>query len=313
MSRIDEALRRAAEAAAGGRPAAPTQPATLPHDNFSHDSYPVEPREVRQPEARPAMPATPQPASPPAPSSPVFAELSLDSLGDGLARKVVVDRDMAPASREQYRRLAATLHQAQSTNGLKVVMVVSAAASEGKTLTAANLALTLSESYHRKVLLIDGDLRRPALDTLFRIDGAPGLHEGLTSHAEQMISLRQITPRLLVLPAGEATSDPIAGLTGDRMRRLIDEARGSFDWVIVDTPPVGLLPDANLLASMADGAVMVVRAESTPYDLVQRAIDALGRDRILGVVLNRASDSGAGYYNYNRYYSTPRPSGALYS
>ena len=303
MSRIDDALRRAAEAAASGGTGSPTPGPPAP-DSFSHDGYPVEPRDPRRLE--PAPPAPEPPAM-----SPMFAELSLDGLGDGLACKVVVDHDMLPASREQYRRLAATLHQTQSSTGLKVVMVVSAAASEGKTLTAANLALTLSESYRRRVLLIDGDLRRPALDTLFRIDGSPGLHEGLTSDVEQLISLRQISQRLLVLPAGEATSDPIAGLTGERMRRLINEARNSFDWVIVDTPPVGLLPDANLLASMADGAILVVRAEATPYDLVQRAIDALGRDRILGVVLNRAPETNGAYYNYNRYYSTPRPPGAV--
>jgi capsular exopolysaccharide synthesis family protein len=242
------------------------------------------------------------PAVEPAPSR-VFAELSLDELGDGLERKVVVDRDMLPASREQYRRLAATLHQAQSTTGLKVVMVVSAVANEGKTLTAANLALTFSESYRRRVLLIDGDLRRPSLDTLFRIDASPGLNEGLTSPMEQMLPLRPITPRLMVLPGGQPSPDPIAALTSDRMRRLIDEARGSFDWVVIDTPPVGILPDANLVASMADGAVLVVRAEATPYDLVQRAVESLGHDRILGVVLNRASEVQNSYYSYSRYYA----------
>ena len=75
------------------------------------------------------------------------------------------------------------------------------------------------------------------------------------------------------------------------MRRLIDEAREAFDWVIIDTPPVGLLPDANLLAAMVDGVVLVVKAGSTPYDLVKRAVDAIGRDRMLGVVLNRRHDA----------------------
>ena len=72
------------------------------------------------------------------------------------------------------------------------------------------------------------------------------------------------------------------------MQRLIDEAREAFDWVIIDTPPVGLLTDANLLASMVDGAVLVVKAGSTPYDLVKRAVDAIGPSKLLGVVLNRA-------------------------
>jgi Mrp family chromosome partitioning ATPase len=90
------------------------------------------------------------------------------------------------------------------------------------------------------------------------------------------------------------------------MRQLLDEARGSFDWVIVDTPPVALLPDANLLSAMVDGAVLVVRAESTPWDLVQRAAAAIGQERLLGVVLNGATaEAGAGYYGYD-YYSVPQ-------
>ncbi len=304
MSRVDDALRRAAEGVTGREVPAPEPLRELPSEPSPIDRLelrrlrPVTPADV------PAdLPASGAPHAAAAAPSPVFAELSLDELGDGLERKVVVDRDMMPASREQYRRLAATLHQAQSTTGLKVVMVVSAVANEGKTLTAANLALTFSESYRRRVLLIDGDLRRPSLDALFRIDSSPGLNEGLTSPVEQMMPLRPITPRLMVLPGGRPSPDPIAALTSDRMRRLIDEARGSFDWVIMDTPPVGILPDANLMASMADGAVLVVRAEATPYDLVQRAVASLGHDRILGVVLNRASEVQNSYYNYNRYYT----------
>jgi len=303
MSRVDDALRRAAEVAAGR-----DIPAAEPLRELTPEPSPIDRLELRRP--RPVGPSD-VPADLPAHAAavapaPVFAELSLDELGDGLERKVVVDRDMMPASREQYRRLAATLHQAQSTTGLKVVMIVSAVANEGKTLTAANLALTFSESYRRRVLLIDGDLRRPSLDVLFRIDASPGLNEGLTSPVEQTLPLRPVTPRLMVLPGGQPSPDPIAALTGDRMRRLIDEARGSFDWVIMDTPPVGILPDANLLASMADGAVLVVRAEATPYDLAQRAVASLGHDRILGVVLNRASAVQNSYYNYSQYYA-PRP------
>ena len=79
----------------------------------------------------------------------------------------------------------------------------------------------------------------------------------------------------------------MASLTSDRMRRLLHEARDAFDWIIVDTSPVVVLPDANLLSSMVDGAVIVIKAGSTSYALVRRAVEALGKDRILGVVLNQ--------------------------
>ena len=229
-----------------------------------------------------------------------------ESLDATLAQKIVVDRNIMPVSREQYRRLAATLHHAQEDAGLKVVMVASAVVGEGKTLTASNLALTFSESYKRSVLLIDGDFRRPALHVVFNIDAPYGLSEGLMSVVEQKMPLYRVSERLTILPAGKPSSDPMAGLTSGRMRRVIQEAREAFDWVIVDTPPVGLLPDANLLATMVDGAVLVVRANSTPYHQVVRAIDALDRDRLLGVVLNSVSSSAGSNHNYYSYYQGAR-------
>jgi protein-tyrosine kinase len=223
------------------------------------------------------------------------------------AGKIVVDEDISGESREQYRRLAASLHHAQAASGIRVVMLSSAVMGEGKTLTSSNLALTLSESYHKQVLLIDADLRRPTLHSLFRIRTGAGLSEGLMHPTGEMkIPVHQISSRLAILAAGRPTSNPIAGLTSIRMRQLLDEARGTFDWVIVDTPPVALLPDANLLSAMVDGAVLVVRAESTPWDLVQRAAGAIGQDRLLGVVLNGATaEAGSGYYGYD-YYSDPQ-------
>ena len=225
-----------------------------------------------------------------------------------LATKTVVDETMMPASREQYRRLAAALHQAQRTNGFKVVMVVSAVAGEGKTLTASNLAMTLSESYRRDVLLVDADLRRPSLHKVFQVAGEPGLSDGLVMTEEPKLPIHRISERLAILPAGRATSDPIGALTSERMRRLIDEAREVFDWVIIDTPPVGLLTDAALLTAMADGVILVVKAESTSNEMVQRAVEAIGRERVIGAVLNRAIEQPhRSSYDYYKYYTQAEP------
>jgi Mrp family chromosome partitioning ATPase len=94
-------------------------------------------------------------------------------------------------------------------------------------------------------------------------------------------------------------------LVSPSMKQLIDTARETFDWVVVDTPPIAILPDANLLSAMIDTALLVVSAESTPYPMVQRAATAIGTTRILGVVLNRAAKAampGAyGYYGYQHY------------
>jgi capsular exopolysaccharide synthesis family protein len=238
-----------------------------------------------------------------APGSPMFGAVR-DGLCTRLTGKVVIDPHMLPRSREQYRRLAATLHQGQAEHGLKVIMLTSALPGEGKTLTASNLALTFSESYHRRVLLIDADLRRPSLHEVFDIDGTVGLSEGLMAADDQPLALHHLSPHLTVLPAGRPTTSPMDALTSERMQRLVGEAREVFDWVIIDTPPVGLIADANLLGGMADGALLVVKAEATPYPLVRRAVDTLGRDRVLGVVLNRTlADTPASKYDYAGYYS----------
>jgi capsular exopolysaccharide synthesis family protein len=268
---------------------------------LAQEDYPAEGVENRRP-ARPggAAPKTGSFQS----SSTTAAEPEstlFERIDARLTEKIVIDDNMGTASREQYRRLAAVLHDAQSTTGLQVVMVCSAIAGEGKTLTASNLALTFSESYQKRVLLIDGDLRRPTLQSVFRLDTASGLGDGLLFNDTKML-VRQVSARLAVLPAGRPSSDPMAGLTSDRMKRLLDEARQSFDWVILDTPPVMLLPDAHLMSSMVDGAILVVRANTTPHELVRRSAEAIGRSRILGVVLNRAEASGQqGHYQYYGY------------
>jgi Mrp family chromosome partitioning ATPase len=140
------------------------------------------------------------------------------------------------------------------------------------------------------------------IHSVFRLHPASGLSEGLRS-ADSKLVVRQVSPCLSVLPGGKPDSDPMAGLTSTRMRRLITEAKEAFDWVIIDTPPLVLLPDAHLLASMVDGVVLVIRANSTPHALVKRAVDSLGRDRIVGVVLNATSAVPAGaddyYYKYS--------------
>ena len=226
-----------------------------------------------------------------------------DRLDATLSEKVVVDDNMAPASREQYRRLAAVLHDAQASTGFRVVMIASAVPAEGKTLTATNLALTLSESYHNRVLLIDADLRKPTLHQVFRIQSSTGLIDGLEAPGDVKLIVRQVSSRLSVLPAGRPTADPMAALTSSRMRRLIDEAKELFDWVILDTPPLTLLPDAHLLSSLVDGVVLVIRANATPHELVKRAADVIGRQRIAGVVLNHAEARvQPGYNDYSHGY-----------
>ena len=200
---------------------------------------------------------------------------------------------------EQFRRLAGALHKGQTARGIRIVMVTSAMPSDGKTLTAINLALALSGSYNRRVLLIDADLRRPAIGEALGLSKSAGLSEALKSTSEEKLKLIPLTSTLTLLPAGRPDPDPLAGLTSLRMKRILQEAAGRFDWVIMDAPPVGLLPDANLMAGEVDGTLLVVRAERTQYPAIQNAVEVIGRDRLLGVVLNAVDHHAAAPYSYN--------------
>jgi protein-tyrosine kinase len=303
MTRLSEALKRAAEQNTGAQPVMreePVAPSTWEFAPVETMHVPVEPPPVA------AIEDTPEPVREPvAPVVVSPAPLPQIPLGDADRDKIVIGDGADPALMEQYRHLAAVLNHAQRTSGFRSVMVTSALPSEGKTLTATNLALTLSQSYQRRVLLIDADLRRPRMREMFALPATEGLTDSLMKQSSGRLPVHQISPTLWVLTSGSTVPDPMSHLVSPAMKQLLDDARESFDWVVVDTPPIGLLPDANLLSAMIDTALLVVSAKSTPYPMVQRAASAIGPKRILGVVLNRAEQltipRNAGYYGYNAY------------
>jgi capsular exopolysaccharide synthesis family protein len=292
MSRIDEAMRRAAGAGAEG-------PVRLDNERAAHtrnaglEDYLAEPASVSACVTRPKRevitPAERLPAVRRAPAGPV-----------------VGSPQISPAAVEQYRRLAAVLHEAQVERGIKSLVVSSAVPREGKTLTITNLALTLSDAYHSRVLLIDADLRRPAVHDVLGIPNTRGLKEALQGDSTN-VRLVDVSRFLSVLPAGQPTPNPVAELTGERMASFLRDAVKTFDWVLIDTPPVGILPDAQHLARLTDGVLMVIGAGSTHYDLVRRAIAEVGTDRIVGTILNKVQESAIPMTSYyDDYYGHAR-------
>ena len=199
---------------------------------------------------------------------------------------------------EQYRRLAAALIQAQVERGVRVIMVTSSVAQEGKSLTVANLAVTLARSYQRRTLVIDADSRAPSLHAIFRVSNAYGLTDYLRAAEDVQVPAIQLQDALTLLPAGRPTMDPMGGLTSARMARLIADAAETFDFTLIDTPPAAQVPDAGILAQLADATLLVVGAASTPHAVIKRAVAVLGKERILGTVLNRAERAGGGRYGY---------------
>ena len=307
MSHIYEALRRVSgESNGDNRGTRWSEDTPRPPDRFALDHYASESRlssnrpkrseQVAKHEDRASVAVAEQPSV--APLQPATA-VTLAPADVDVEGKLVAGAGPTHVSVEQYRRLAAVLHDAQIESGLKTLMVTSSLPGEGKTLTVVNLALTLSEAYGRRVLVIDADLRWPSVHQFLGVSNERGLSEALGTEGGEL-PLIEVSPRLTVLTSGRPGENPLAGLTSDRMRKLLDECAARFDWVLLDTAPVGFLPDAQLLSRLTRAVVFVIGAGSTPSAVVERAFAELDPESIIGTVLNRVEVDtipGIAYYN----------------
>ena len=206
---------------------------------------------------------------------------------------------------EKFRLLAHRLRQKNQQKPIKKVLITSAVPGEGKTATAANLAIVLARNAHR-VLLIDGDMRGPDTHKLFDLPSTPGLSEVLAGEADLDQALRCIDPPgLYYLPAGHPSGNPLPLLEGASLKTALEAAEAALDWVIVDSPPLNPFADAHCIASMADGLVLVVRWEFTPREELEQALTSLKGLPLLGIVLNECDEPRQAYY-YHYYYSQHR-------
>ena len=202
-----------------------------------------------------------------------------------------------------YRLLRTSLSYSWPETAPRILLVTSTSAGEGKTVTSVNLALILA-SMGGKVLLVDCDLRRPQSHVLLRSRKSPGLSDLLVGQVRPSEAIQRPTGTTLsVLAAGTRAPSPADLMTLQTMRTFLDGLRGFYDWIVLDTPPVGPVAEALILAPLADGVVVVVGAEMVPRNGVRHTLERV-RDtgaRLLGVVLNRAQVERHSYY-YGRYY-----------
>jgi len=204
---------------------------------------------------------------------------------------------------EEFRSLRTRLNHLQSLQPLRTLVVTSASPAEGKSFTAANLALVQSHLQGNLTLLCDFDFRRPIVHNLFKFDRSPGLTEYLTGKATLPEVIRRVgETNLYVCPAGSAVINPLELLNLKEVRTMIERLPSLFNWVILDTPPLLFAADANLLATYCDGTLLVVRLGQTTVDSVTRAISGLSHNNIIGVVAN-AAKRGELYSKYTYYHS----------
>lgn len=214
------------------------------------------------------------------------------------ARLIMLTTPQAPEC-EQYRTLRTQLFHAAERKKTQVVTVTSTLAGEGKTSTVINLALAIAQS-EKRVLLIDGDLRRPNVATYLGTRAKAGFGEALNGEGHPLDLLFTIEGHeLYLLAVSRESSNPTELLSSERLAEMIAELRKYFDFILIDSPPVLPFADARLLANHADAVMLVVRAGMASYETVEKAIEALPAGKMLGVVLNDAElTKDAGYYDY---------------
>ncbi|SRR5579883_206644 len=207
---------------------------------------------------------------------------------------------------EAYRTLRTTVLFSGLDKNIQVLAVSSSAPQEGKSTTSSNLGIVMAQT-GKKTLIIDADLRRPVLHSVFGIDREPGLTNLLFERAsfEEAIKPTDV-PNLYVLPCGIIPPNPAELLGSKRMIQLIDKLRDMFDAILIDTPPVVAVTDALLLGHVADATILVARADVTRIDALLSAMDSIERSgaNLLGVVLNNFNVANAygSYYKYYQYY-----------
>lgn len=219
-------------------------------------------------------------------------------------RLIMLTQPLAPEC-EQFKTLRTRIFHDAQKKDVKVLTVSSAIAGEGKTSTALNLAIAIAQSKEKRVLVIDGDLRRPNISAYLGLRVSKGLGELLSSQCDlKEAVIRLETAGLDILPASRETENPTEALSSSKLAETIATLRDYYDFILIDSPPVLPFADAGLLANHSDSVLLVIRAGMADYDTIEKAIDSLPAGRILGVVLNGAENiRDTGYYDYYYNYS----------
>ncbi len=289
MSRVHDALRRAEEG--GFSPEEPRVIAARAGESRPPEFIPVNGGQGGPAPVRLNIQASMLVDAPPVPYQPA-PESHLLNLNDS---------HETPA--EEFRTLRTRLNHLQTIQPLHTVVVTSPSPAEGKTFTAVNLALAQSHMAETSVLLADFDLRRPIIHNLLQVERAPGLSDYLTGQCTFPQAIRKIEGmNLYFLPAGSPVKNPLELLNTRQARALFEELPHAFNWAIFDSPPLLFSADANLLATLADGTILVVKIGTTTFDNVTRAMQSLCENNVLGIVANGARASEL-YSKYTYYYS----------
>ena len=213
---------------------------------------------------------------------------------------VLSDPNSIPS--EQYGILAMKVEQWMEQSGGRVLVVTSAAGGEGKSVTALNLSLALSASLQGRVLLVDSDLRRPRVHQKLGLTTTKGFSDLVTQTGGDISPYISKLGNLDVIVGGTLPVNPLGLLSSPQARELLARLRKEYQLIVFDSPPIVPIADSLVLAGLADGVVIVVRARQTRRELFRRAIEGLGDANVIGVVLNDVDNGDTSYAYAYRYY-----------
>lgn len=207
------------------------------------------------------------------------------------------------APMEEFRTLRTRLNHLQGLQPIHNVVVTSPSPAEGKSFAAVNLALAEAQLTDNMTLLADFDFRRPIVHSMFQVDRSPGITDYLLGKAKLHEVIKKVAgTNLYIMPAGEAVINPLELLNLQEVRTMLDNLPQAFNWVILDSPPLLFAADANLLATLCQGTVLVVRIGTTTIDSITRAMQSLCENNLLGIIVNGAR-RGELYSKYTYYHS----------
>ena len=211
---------------------------------------------------------------------------------------------------EKFFLLAVRIKHLRKTRNFKRLLITSTMAEEGKSLVAANLAVALARRKQQKVLLVEGDLRRPSQAQMFGLAKLQGLSEWLRSGTSRMTTVYQLKEAgIWLIPAGTPQENPTELMQSRKLPDLLDQLNNWFDWIVIDSPPVLPIADTSVWMRLADGILLVAREGTTEKNQLKRGLEAVGTSGLVGVVINGCTTANQG--NYYQRYCPPaqRPSG----
>jgi capsular exopolysaccharide synthesis family protein len=209
---------------------------------------------------------------------------------------------------EKFRLLRARLRNLRERRQLQKLVITSAVPNEGKTLVAMNLAVCLAKHTNEKILLLEGDLRKPMLGEHLSIKALPGIGEwALADQPVSKFIYRFDDLQLWILPAGSAPENSVSILQSSRFLELYNQLSICFDWIIIDAPPLLPMADVSFWSRQADGLLLVVREGKTPKSILQKGLETLDHPKVIGVVLNDSHQVDSSYYHHYYYGKKKHP------